>query len=108
MTKEKGRVRFLLSEDVSIGVVGQLIDFGERFKCFQARIYMSRPLFRLVIQDERIVALQHYEGADNVLIGERDEAPLMTLTARGEESLFRTLVVHFRTAWEVATPVSQL
>jgi hypothetical protein len=108
MSRYRGRVRFLLSEDVSVKVTEELHEFEQRFSCFRARIYFSRPMFRLVIQDEQLIALQHYEGRDAVPVGDRDDAPLMTLTARGEDSLFRTLVVHFSELWQAAKPVGEL
>lgn len=108
MSRHRGRVSFLLSEDVSVTTIQQLIEFEQRFSCFEARIYMSRPMFRLVIQDDRLIALQHYEGRDSVPIGDRDDAPLLILRAQDDESLFRTLVVHFKSLWHAATPVGDL
>ncbi|WP_143466572.1 hypothetical protein [Lentzea kentuckyensis] len=108
MTTTHGQVRFLLSEDVSVQVTEELRHFEQRYNCFKARIYFSRPMFRLVIQDEQVIALQHYEGLGVVPVGDRNGAPLMTLTARGEDSLFRTLVVHFEELWTEARPVREL
>ncbi|GLY50179.1 hypothetical protein [Lentzea sp. NBRC 102530] len=108
MTANHGKVQFLLSEDVSGKVTQDLLDLEQRHKCFRAKIYFSRPMFRLVIQDEQIIALQHYEGLGVVPVGDRNDSPLMTLTARGEDSLFRTLVVHFKELWTEARPVSEL
>ena len=108
MSRHGGRVSFLLSEDVSVTTVQQLIDFEQRFSSFKARIYMSRPMFRLVIQDDRLIALQHYAGRDSVPIGDRDDAPLLILGGRSDESLFRTLFVHFSSLWHAATPVGEL
>jgi hypothetical protein len=108
MNRYRGNVRFLLSEDVSIKVADELRELEQRYSSFRARIYFSRPMFRLVIQDGHVIALQHYEGRDSVPVGDRDDSPLMILMARGEESLFRTLVVHFLEQWQAAKPVGDL
>lgn len=103
-----GHARFLLSEDVSVKTLQQLLDYQQRFRAFEARIYLSRPLFRLVIQDDELISLQHYEGLDMIPIGERGDSPLVTLAARGEESLFRTMVVYFSTLWNSGQRIEDL
>lgn len=97
-----GEVRFLLSEDVSLQVCRDLRRLAMEHPCFRARIYTGKPLFRLVGIDGANLALQHYEGGEDVDIGENWDAPVLLIRPTDENAIFVTLAAYFEAMWTEA------
>jgi hypothetical protein len=104
MVLANGRIRFLLSPDVSLAKLALLELFEQRYgTAFQYRLYSTPPIFRLAIVDDEFVVVQGYGSLDTFPTGQNMDAPGLTAVDTGSEtSLYRSCVAHFNQLWEEA------
>lgn len=89
-------------KDTSSAIFKELI---QEFPCLEARYYSSFPNFRIVIIDNKLLALSRYQQNENKYLKSNMgwEAPHMIIESEvGEWSLYDPFVSYYNNVWEQA------